>query len=276
MPSVRPEHLLEVGERAPRAVRLHSTRPRLRGDRDHRRPPPRGDVGSAAPSFTPSVSTPGARASFAGARWTAPHGALPRARTRVRSRSADAAQQQPAAAHVAATDELRRKAQPLAEHVEQQVHVLAGGDAAQQHDARFIRQRRPPGCGCPAAAARGSAGREVDGHGAERGEVVARDGLVGRQQAAVRRDDQRARPDPAAARRTFLRTSACRGSTGRSGRRRPRRAALLRRRAAARPAGTSPCHRTAVRPRGPRSWRATAGRWCVRSCEPRRLRPYQE
>src|SRR5262245_60149688 len=49
--------------------------------------------------------------------------------------AASGAQQEAASAHVAAADEGLGEHQALAEHVEQRIDVLAGGDAAEQHDA---------------------------------------------------------------------------------------------------------------------------------------------
>lgn len=56
------------------------------------------------------------------------------------------AQHQPAAAHVAAPDEMDREHQSIAENGEQQVDVLAGGNASKQHDLAVRtdgRQDRP-------------------------------------------------------------------------------------------------------------------------------------
>src|SRR5262245_50316716 len=50
--------------------------------------------------------------------------------------AASRAQQQTAPAHVAASDEGLREQQALSEHVEEWIDVLAGRDAAEQHDAR--------------------------------------------------------------------------------------------------------------------------------------------
>ena len=58
---------------------------------------------------------------------------------------ARAAQQQAAAAHVAAADEVDRKPQPRAEHLGEDVDVLRRRDAAEQHDvavgADFLGER---------------------------------------------------------------------------------------------------------------------------------------
>jgi len=48
-----------------------------------------------------------------------------------------AAQQQAAAAHVAAPDEGRRKDEALAEDLQQRLDVARAGDAAEEHDARL-------------------------------------------------------------------------------------------------------------------------------------------
>src|SRR5262249_2761355 len=52
------------------------------------------------------------------------------------------AKEQPAPAHVPAAHEVDRKEQPVLEDVEQQVHVLVAGDAAQEHDLDTREPRR--------------------------------------------------------------------------------------------------------------------------------------
>ena len=51
--------------------------------------------------------------------------------------SRDLTQEESATAHVAASHECDGKAQTLAEDIEQHVHILWRGDAAEQHDLAF-------------------------------------------------------------------------------------------------------------------------------------------
>jgi hypothetical protein len=106
---------------------------------------------------------------------------------------ARAAEQQPPAAHVAAADEVGGKSQTLAQHGQERIDVLAGGDAAEQDD--LARGSEPPGELSYVAVERPAIARivalDVDGREALQPRQI--DGLVGRPQTVGRRDDEDAR-----------------------------------------------------------------------------------
>src|SRR5687768_14845991 len=103
---------------------------------------------------------------------------------------AGAAQEQPAAAHVAAPDEIGGKEEPLAERVEEDVDVLPGGDAPEEDDVRGLRRRVGE---CDDIAPEGhevaliTAG-DVDVR--EAYEVIAPDHRLGGNESAVGGDDE--------------------------------------------------------------------------------------
>jgi hypothetical protein len=106
-------------------------------------------------------------------------------------------QQQTAAAHVSASDEVDRKHEPLTENLEQHVDVFRRRDAAKQHHlavAGVSRQRARAGL-------QRAAVREVCGIDICRGKRVNGGGChegIGSAQARIRRDDLHA-VDPASA-----------------------------------------------------------------------------
>ena len=102
------------------------------------------------------------------------------------------AQQHPAAAHVAAPDERRRKDEPRSENRAQHLDVLLRRDAAEQHELRI-------GARCVAQRAgrllerRAIAGiPEIDLGVGKAHQYLRRDGRLGRHQSLIRRDDERA------------------------------------------------------------------------------------
>jgi hypothetical protein len=104
---------------------------------------------------------------------------------------AGAPQQQSAAAHVAAADEIDRELEPLAEHLRQHVDVLGRGNAAEQDDLAVgadLLVERAGACEQRTAIPRIVGGDVHTGKGADRG--VRHRGLDGTQ-SGVRRDDQR-------------------------------------------------------------------------------------
>src|SRR5205814_950273 len=102
-----------------------------------------------------------------------------------------ASQHQSASAHVATTDELDGKMQPLVENLEKNVHIFSSGNAAEQDDLRI---RMPLEL---AGEVRGAEQQRraiafilrIDRACRHRAKLFAGDVSVGRQQPAVRRDD---------------------------------------------------------------------------------------
>ena len=148
MPSSRPERLAQVGELdgAPAQPYLHRVAV-ARGSM------PAGAAGAAARAGAVTDAARSGAAAAGRPRRSAP-------RTPMYSSSAPharAAQEQPAAAHVAPAHEVGGEAQALAEGGQQRVEVLAGGDAAEQHHVAARPQRRPRAGARRAAAAPRSA-----------------------------------------------------------------------------------------------------------------------
>jgi len=101
-------------------------------------------------------------------------------------------QQQPSAAHVTASHELRGEQELPSEHLRQHIDVFAGRDAAQQHD--FVLRPQPAGEHDRVANQRPRVSRflAIDRHAAHLEQVIASYRRRSRQQALARRDDQHA------------------------------------------------------------------------------------
>src|SRR5205085_375245 len=103
-----------------------------------------------------------------------------------------AAQVQAAAAHVAPADERRREQPPVAENLEKDVGVLAGGDAAEKD--RFTARAEVPSEREGGALERLAVAvfGNVDGNAGDVAKIRHTDAVAGVHQAAARDDDQRA------------------------------------------------------------------------------------
>ena len=101
-----------------------------------------------------------------------------------------AAEQEGAAAHVAAAHELGREQQVIAEHARQRLDVLVAGDAAQQHEAGVGAVGALEGHGVLDQRLREAAVAGVDGDLGPGPQALERDRLVQETQALAGADDE--------------------------------------------------------------------------------------